>query len=102
MIEVFEFKTIRKSRISIFVDEIKSLLNQLGIEYTKTPFVIDLERLYKGRESRLFEIAKLEVEKEKATIQDYIGSESNHIIKCKEGHKTSKKLSVFKYLFLGL
>ncbi len=96
LIEVFEFKTIRKSRISIFVDEIKSLLNQLGIEYTKTPFVIDLERLYKGRESRLFEIAKLEVEKEKATIQDYIGSESNHIIKCKEGHKTSKKLSVLK------
>ena len=96
LIEVFEFKTIRKSRVSIFVEEVKTLLNHLGIQYTKAPFIIDLERLYRGRESRLYEIAKLEVEKENATIQDYIGSESNHIVICKKGHKTIKKLSVIK------
>jgi len=96
LIEVFEFKTIRKSRVSIFVEEVKTLLNNLGIEYTKAPFIIDLERLYRGRESGLYEIAKLVVEKENATIQDYIGSESNHIVICKKGHKTSKKLSVLK------
>ena len=96
LIEVFEFKTIRKSRVSIFVEEVKTLLNHLGIEYTKAPFIIDLERLYRGRDSGLYEIAKLEVEKENATIQDYIGSESNHIVTCKKGHKTSKKLSVLK------
>ena len=96
LIEVFEFKTIRKSRVSIFVEEVKRLLNHLGIQYTKAPFIIDLERLYRGRESRLYEIAKVEVEKENATIQDYIGSESNHIVTCKKGHKTSKKLSVLK------
>ena len=96
LIEVFEFKTIRKSRVSIFVEEVKTMLNHLGIEYTKAPFIIDLERLYRGRESGLYEIAKLEVEKENATIQDYIGSESNHIVTCKKGHKTSKKLSVLK------
>ena len=96
LIEVFEFKTIRKSRVSIFVEEVKTLLNHLGIVYTKAPFIIDLERLYRGRESRLYNIAKLEVENENATIQDYIGSESNHIVICKKGHKTSKKLSVLK------
>ena len=96
LIEVFEFKTIRKSRVSIFVEEVKTLLNHLGIQYTKAPFIIDLERLYRGRNSGLYEIAKLEVEKENATIQDYIGSESNHIVTCKKGHKTSKKLSVLK------
>lgn len=94
LIEIFEFKTIRKSRISIFVEEVKTLLNHLGIEYTKAPFILDLERLYRGRESSLYEIAKLEVKKENATIQDYIGSESNHIVTCEKGHKTRKKLSV--------
>lgn len=63
LIEVFEFKTIRKSRVLIFVEEVKTLLNHLGRKYTKAPFIIDLERLYRGRESTLYEIAKLEVEK---------------------------------------
>ena len=94
LIEIFEFKTIRKSRISIFVEEVKTLLNHLGIEYTKAPFILDLERLYRGRESSLYEIAKLQVKKENATIQDYIGSESNYIVTCEKGHKTRKKLSV--------
>ena len=96
LIEVFEFKTIRKSRVSIFVEEVKRLLNHLGIQYTKAPFIIDLERLYRGRESRLYEIAKVEVEKENATIQDYIGANSNHTITCEKGHKKQKKLSVLK------
>ena len=96
LIEIFEFKTIKKTRVSIFVEEVKTVLNHLGIEYTKALFIIDLERLYRGRESGLYEIAKLEIEKENATIQDYIGSESNHIVICKKGHKTSKKLSVLK------
>ena len=78
-------KLLENQGFQFFVEEVKTLLNHLGIEYTKAPFIIDLERLYRGRESGLYEIAKLEVEKENATIQDYIGSESNHIVICKKG-----------------
>ncbi len=96
LIEIFEFKNIRKSRIPIFVKNIKSVLNQLNLKFTKKPFRVDLETLYRGRESRLYELAKVNVEKENGTIQGYIGSESDHLVTCKNGHKSNKNLGVLK------
>lgn len=94
LIEVFEFKSIRKSRIPVFVKELKGVLDQLGLKYISKPFIPDLERLYRGRESKLYQNAKEVVESRNGTIQSYIGSESKHIITCQNGHGTKKNLGV--------
>lgn len=94
LIEIFQFKNIKKSRIPIFIEEVKKVLDQSGLDYSKDPFKIDLERIYKGRKSKLYDIAKLKVEKVNGTIQDYVGSTSKHIVKCENGHETLKLLSV--------
>lgn len=94
LIEVFEFKSIRKSRIPVFVKEVKGVLDQLGLKYISKPFIPDLERLYRGRESKLYQNAKEVVESRNGTIQSYIGSESKHIITCQNGHGAKKNLGV--------
>tara|TARA_A100000164_G_scaffold58682_1_gene47276 strand:- start:138 stop:1904 length:1767 start_codon:yes stop_codon:yes gene_type:complete len=94
LIEIFEFKSIRKSKIPVFVKEVKGVLDQLGLKYITKPFIPDLERLYRGRESKLYQNAKEVVESRNATIQSYIGSESKHIVTCKHGHGTKKNLGV--------
>tara|TARA_B100000780_G_C21102085_1_gene444803 strand:- start:54 stop:1826 length:1773 start_codon:yes stop_codon:yes gene_type:complete len=96
LVEIYEFKTIRKSRIPIFVNQVKTQLDNLNIKYTSIPFIPNLERLYRRRESTLYALAKKIVESNHAVIQTYVGSESNHIITCKSGHKINKKLSVIK------
>ena len=92
LIEIFEFKSIRKSRIPVFVKEVKGVLDQLGLKYISKPFIPDLERLYRGRESKLYQNAKEVVENRNGTIQSYIGSESKHIVTCRNGHVIKKNL----------
>lgn len=96
LIEIFEFKNIKKSRIPLFVEEISRALDELKIPYNRDPFVIDLERLYQGKETNTYNDAKTIVEKEGGILQNYIGTESNHLITCRQGHESKKKLSVIK------
>jgi hypothetical protein len=94
LIEIPEFKSIKKSRVPKFVDQILNKLNSLNIEYREHPFEVDLERLYQGRDSTLYEDARKILLDLGFKIQDYIGSESEHEIVCNQGHKFSKLLSV--------
>ncbi len=94
LIEIFEFKNIRKSRIPFFYKKITEQLRNLGIKYNKSPFTPDLVKLYQGRESSLYKRAKVKVESMGGSIQTYIGSESKHIFTCVNGHRVNKHLSV--------
>ena len=94
LIEIFEFKSIKKSRIPVFVEEVKQVLEKLQISYNKDPFKVDLERLYQGRATKSYRDAKVIVDAKSGVLQNYIGSESSHLITCRHGHETKKKLSV--------
>jgi hypothetical protein len=94
LIEIPEFKSLKKSRVSQFVDQILKELISLKIEYRKHPFEVDLERLYHGRDSTLYDDARKFVLDLGFKIQDYIGSENEHEIVCSVGHKFTKLLSV--------
>jgi len=94
LIEISEFKSIKKSRIPKFVDQIVDVLKLLKIEYNNHPFEVDLERIYQGRDSRLYDDAHNLVIGLGFKIQAYIGSESEHEIVCDQGHKFKKLLSV--------
>ncbi|CAI8268760.1 MAG: Uncharacterised protein [Polaribacter sp. SA4-10] len=96
LIEIFEFKTIRKSRIPVFVKQVKEQLNTLNIKHSSELFIPELDKLYKGRESGLYKTAKRVVEANNGTIQDYTGSVSKHVITCNYGHESNKLLSVIK------
>jgi hypothetical protein len=86
LIEIFEFKTIRANRIELFVEDVKSILNEIGLKYTKKPFEIDLFDLYHGKKSDLYDRAKKVVEKKGGKIQEYVGAESFHKYQCKINH----------------
>jgi hypothetical protein len=92
LIEIFEFKTIRAGRIQIFVDEVKIVLNKLNLSYSNEPFKLDLVELYRGKKSELYEQAKIIVEKNNGSIQEFIGAESKHIYTCSKGHKTTNRV----------
>jgi hypothetical protein len=94
LIEIFEFKNIRKYRIPLFYEQVVEQLKYLGIKYDKSPFVPDLVKLYQGRESNLYNRAKEKVERSGGLIETYIGSESLHFFTCLNGHKVKKRLSV--------
>ena len=96
LIEIFEFKTIRKGRIEIFVNQVKKELDKLKINYTSKPFIPDLIRLYRGKESSLYISAKEIINNLDGEIQEYIGSNSKHSIICSKGHKAFRLLSVIK------
>ena len=94
LIEILQFEVIRKNRIKIFVNQVKQELDNLNIKYTNKPFIPDLIRLYRGRESSLYIKAEEIVKKNNAKIQDYIGSANKHELICINGHITRKSLSV--------
>ncbi len=94
LIEISEFKSIKKSRVPQFVDQILNTLKSLNIEHLELPFEVDLERLYQGRDSTLYEVARNIVMATGFKIQNYIGSESEHEIVCDRGHQFRKLLSV--------
>tara|TARA_B110000027_G_C16101541_1_gene293325 strand:- start:111 stop:1886 length:1776 start_codon:yes stop_codon:yes gene_type:complete len=96
LIEIFEFKNIKKSRIPVFVEEVKRALDELNIQFNHKPFNLDLERLYRGRETTVYNKAKAIIAAANGNIQGYIGSESNHLVTCRLGHESKKKLSVLK------
>ena len=92
LIEIFEFKTIRSGRIQLFFNQVKEKLSELKIEYNNEPFELDLIELYRGRKSKLYELAKEIVEKNNGTIQKFIGSESKHTYICKKGHEIKNRV----------
>ena len=94
LIEIPEFKSIKKSRIPQFVDQVLNILSSLHVEHRNQPFEVDLERLYQGRDSTLYDDARKIVLDLGFKIQDYIGSESEHEIICEKGHKFPKLLTV--------
>lgn len=95
LIEIFEFDTIRASRIEIFVNQVKEQLDRLKLSYSQELFKLDLIELYRGRKSELYEKAKMMVENKNGTLQKFIGSESKHTYVCSKGHKiTNRILSV--------
>jgi len=95
LIEIFEFDTIRANRIHLFYNQVKTILEKLGITYNELPFKLDLIELYKGKESGLYTRAKTIVENKNGEIQEYVGSESKHIYYCSKGHIiTNRVLSV--------
>lgn len=92
LIEIFEFKTIRAGRIQLFVDQVKRTLNELNLSYNHEPFQLDLVELYRGKKSELYEQAKIIVEKNNGSIQEFIGAESKHTYTCSKGHKTTNRV----------
>lgn len=96
LVEIFQFKTIRKGRIEIFVNQVKKELDKFKINYTSKPFVPDLIRLYKGRDSSTFNRVRKIINNRGGEIQGYIGSNSKHNIICSKGHKTQRLLSVIE------
>jgi len=92
LIEIFEFDTIRASRILIFYKKIKETLNTLGIKYNTDPFILNLVELYRGKKSGLYYRAKQIVEYQNGMIQEYIGSESKHYYICSNGHKVKNRV----------
>ncbi len=95
LIEIFEFKTIRAGRIDLFVQQVKENLENLNLEYTSEPFILNLIELYRGRKSLLYDKAKKIVSKNNGILEEFIGSESKHIYHCHKGHKiTNRTLGV--------
>lgn len=92
LIEIFEFKTIRAGRIQLFVDQVKRTLNELNLSYNHEPFQLDLVELYRGKKSELYEQAKIIVEKNNGSIQEFIGAENKHTYTCSKGHKTTNRI----------
>lgn len=92
LIEIFEFKTIRAGRIQLFVDQVKRTLNELNLSYNHEPFQLDLVDLYRGKKSELYEQAKIIVEKNNGSIQEFIGTESKHTYTCSKDHKTTNRV----------
>jgi len=92
LIEIIQFNTVRKGRIEIFVNQIKDELEKSNINYSHKPFFPDLEKLYKGRESSLYQKVNQIVSDSGGKIQNYIGSNSKHEIHCNKGHRTKRLL----------
>ena len=92
LIEIFEFKKITKSRIPLFYEQVVEQLNPLGIKHNKSPFIPDLVRLYRGRESGLYVRAKKIVEDSGGVLQDFIGASSRHYFICSKKHNVENKL----------
>lgn len=92
LIEIFEFKTIRKNRIQKFYKDVCGLLLSHGFTLNTSPFELDLIDLYRGKVSENYKKAKNIVEERGGTIQEYIGSESYHSYTCKYGHITNGRV----------
>ena len=92
LIEIFEFDTIRKSRIKKFYSDVCELLLKKGFILNTSPFDLDLIDLYRGKESGNYIKAKEIVEKNGGKIQEYIGSLSHHVYTCKYSHNVRGKV----------
>ena len=92
LLEILEFKTIRKNRIRIFYDRVFKVVKKVGLEYVDSEFKLDLVDLFRGKTGSLYEKAKTIVNGKGGFLQDYIGSESKHYFICSNGHKIENRV----------